>query len=245
VKGIVCTLTNTRIGKSVRVEKNLSPGDDPGQFNLLVNGSTVATNAGNGDAGTLTGVAVGSKVTVSETQGTGTSLANYTSSLSCTGVTASLGPTSGTFTMPDADVSCTFTNTRKTSSVTIQKSLSPTDDPGRFDLLVNGVVVANDITNGGSGQATVAVGSNVAVSESGGTGTSLGNYTSSLSCTGVTASGSTSGNFTMPNNAVTCTFTNTRIPPTPIPPTPIPTVGALGLGALALMLAGIARRRMR
>jgi hypothetical protein len=142
--------------------------------------------------------------------------------------------------MPDTDVSCTFTNTRKTGLVTVQKSLSPTDDPGLFNLLVNGAVVANNVTNGGSGQATVAVGSNVAVSESGGTGTSLGNYTSSLSCTGVTTSGSTSGNFTMPNNAVTCVFTNTRIPPTPIP-----TVGALGLGALALMLAGIARRRMR
>jgi hypothetical protein len=56
----------------------------------------------------------------------------------------------------------------------------------------------------------------------------------------VTASGTTSGNFTMPDTDVSCTFTNTRIPPTPIP-----TVGALGLGALALMLAGIARRRMR
>ena len=38
----------------------------------------------------------------------------------------------GSFTMPDADVNCTVTNTRKTHKVTLTKHLSPTNDPGLF-----------------------------------------------------------------------------------------------------------------
>jgi hypothetical protein len=61
----------------------------------------------------------------------GANLANYTSSLSCTGVTAT-GTTSASFTMPDNDVTCTVTNTRKTHFVKLIKSLVPSTDSGLF-----------------------------------------------------------------------------------------------------------------
>src|SRR5439155_26440094 len=113
---------------------------------------------------------------------TGTSLASYTSALSCTGVTAT-GTTSGSFTMPDNDVTCTFTNTRLTNTVTLIKTLVPSNDPGLFNLLVNGVAVASNVGNNGTGSNnSVPVGSTVSVSETAGSGTTLTNYTAALSC---------------------------------------------------------------
>jgi hypothetical protein len=119
---------------------------------------------------------------------------------------------SGNFTMPDSNVTCTFTNTRKTHTLTVKKTLIPSSDAGKFDLSIGGSVVtgANGVGDGGSGSSTVSVGAATSVSEATHTGTTAGNYTmGAASCdNGVTPDAS--GNFTMPDSNVTCTFTNTR-----------------------------------
>ncbi len=117
------------------------------------------------------------------------------------------------FTMPDVDVEPAFTNTRKTHTVTVSKSLSPTTDGGKFDLQINATTVATAIGNGGTGNtAGVAVGGTITIAELG-NATALGNYTTAVSCAGATVtpgSANQSGTFAMPDADVTCTFTNTR-----------------------------------
>jgi hypothetical protein len=204
-----CTVTNTRKTHKVRLTKSLVPSNDGGKFNLAA-ATASAPDVGDGGFAEDTTVPVGSSVSVSETQGTGTLLANYTSALSCSGVDAS-GTTSASFTMPDGDVSCTVTNTRKTHKVRLTKLLSPTTDPGVFNLTAAGTTAFDQGHNGFAENASVPVGAgNIVVSEAAGTNTSLANYDSVLSCTGVVASGTTSASFTMPDNDVSCTLTNTR-----------------------------------
>jgi len=213
---ITCTITNTRKTHSVTVQKFLSPTSDLGKFDLQVNGTTRASNVGNGGSGSTTGLSVGDAITVAEL-GNGTNLNYYTTALSCTGggvsVTPSANNQSGTFTLPDADVTCTFTNTRKTHSVTVQKSVS---DSGKFDLQVNGSAVATNVGNGGSGNAPgLFVGDTISVAEQG-NATYLGSYTTTLSCSGVTVTAGAnnqSGTFVLPDADVTCTFTNSPIAP--------------------------------
>jgi hypothetical protein len=207
---VSCTVTNTRKTHKVTLTKTVVPSTDPGKFNLTAAGTTAADQSDGGSAQN-TGVGVGALVTVSEAAGTNTNLGYYTSSLSCTGVTAT-GTTSATFTMPDSDVSCTVINTRKTHKVTLTKTLVPSTDPGRFNLTVAGTT-ATDQGNGGSvSSPSVAVGTSVTLSEAAGTDTNISFYTSSLSCLGVTPTGTSPATFTMPDNDVACTLTNTRRP---------------------------------
>jgi uncharacterized repeat protein (TIGR01451 family) len=205
-------ITNTLAlnSRTITVKKALSPTTDGGKFNLLINGAVQASNVGHDGSGAIA-VAAGSQVSVGET-GNNTSLDNYASQLSCGDVSVSGTGIGGTFTMPDKDVTCIFTNTRKTNTVKVIKALSPTDDGGKFNLLINNETKkANASHNDNTGDVAVPVGSTVSVSETAGEGTSLAHYTSALTCTGVTSvSGTTSGEFTMPDGAVTCTFTNTR-----------------------------------
>ena len=90
------------------------PADDPGFFNLQVNGQTWAV----GGNGTTTGpVTVGvGEGTVSETAGPGTDLANYDSTVACRNRTVEVSATGtkidGAVVQGDVVV-CTFTNTRK------------------------------------------------------------------------------------------------------------------------------------
>ena len=85
-------------------------------------------------------------------------------------------------TVAPADVlDCTFTNVRK-AKITVTKSLSPSNDHGRFNLLVGSTNVKSSAGNGGSGSTLVTPGS-YSVSENAASGTSLSNYTSSIACT--------------------------------------------------------------
>ena len=74
----VCTITNTRIvATTLTVNKVCVPTTDTGKFNLQIDGGTTAADALCGPAPRALVVAPGAH-TVSETAGTGTSLANYT-----------------------------------------------------------------------------------------------------------------------------------------------------------------------
>ena len=96
-----CTITNTRKPR-VTVTKDLVPSGDGGLFDLQVNGSTQADDVG--DAGTTgsVNVAVGSNPTVGEVAGAGTTLADYESSIECTGDSTASSSNSGPLSLGDA-----------------------------------------------------------------------------------------------------------------------------------------------
>jgi hypothetical protein len=104
-------------------------------------------------------------------------------------------------------VTCTFTNTQKTGKIKVVKNLIPSNDTGTFDLEVNGKTVVSG-GNGANATVTVPTGTNHSVAE---TGTTLGKYISSLSCTdGTTGTTSGSGITVTAGQTTVCTFTNER-----------------------------------
>ena len=184
---VVCTITNERETGELTVIKHLDPTDDPGLFDLRIDGAVEEANAGHGDGTGAVTVNTGTH-TVGESAGTGTSIADYDSSVSCwdgdlevaatpaAGISWSVDVTDG------ADVVCTITNTRETGWLTVEKDLDPGNDPGLFDLLINGESEFSDASDGDStGQVEVNTGVNT-VGEEAGSGTSLGNYSSSIEC---------------------------------------------------------------
>ncbi len=121
---------------------------------------------------------VGSTVNVAEVLGL-VNVGSYTASLACAANGSPLTVTNNLFTMPNAAVTCTFTNTGVTNAVTVVKELVGVEDPGLFNLLVNGNAVASNVGDGGQGTSgTIIAGTTVTVTETAGAGTSLGNYTS-------------------------------------------------------------------
>ncbi|MCW3101209.1 MAG: hypothetical protein JWL77_6827, partial [Chthonomonadaceae bacterium] len=115
---------------------------------------------------------------------------NYNlTSIGCTGDTvapdSSGSGTTATFNLKSGeDVTCTFTNTRKTGQITVTKSLAPANDDGSFDLNVGDQVVASAVGDGGTGSTTVPTGTySVGELAHTGSGTSLGDYLSSVTCT--------------------------------------------------------------
>ena len=70
---------------TLTINQVLDPGDGPGSFNLEIDGTTAGTGADVGNGGTTGAVAVSSGAhSVGVTAGTGTDLAHYESSTSCT-----------------------------------------------------------------------------------------------------------------------------------------------------------------
>jgi uncharacterized repeat protein (TIGR01451 family) len=210
---VSCVIKNSR-KPEVRVLKHLVPSSDGGKFDLQVNGVTKAAGVGDhGDTG-FVAVGVGSNPTVSEAASAGTTLGSYVSSISCDNGKSSSdsGPLSlGTLRSGDR-VTCTITNARK-PQVKVSKRLIPATDGGKFNLQINGTTRATDVGDGGTtGLVDVAVGSSPTVGETAGTGTSLGDYTSSISCSNGTSSsgsGPVSVGTLNAGDQVTCTITNT------------------------------------
>ena len=104
--------------------------------------------------------------------------------------------------------------------IAVVKSLSPRDDPGRFDLKVGSTTVAENIGNNGTGAASVEPGTPYTVSEAGVGGTNLGDFDIASRCTatdgsdvGTSHGESVSGVTVAEGKTVTCVFTNTRKPP--------------------------------
>ena len=121
-------------------------------------------------------------------------------------------------------VTCTFTNTRQTGKLEVKKSLSPSNDPGKFNLFIKGSTGASTVASalnvgdtGTTGATTLNTGI-YQVSETAGTSTSLSVYTSSISCVNRSDSSAvTSGSGPGPlsvnvlnNSDIVCTITNVR-----------------------------------
>jgi len=205
---ITCTITNTRATRTVTVAKSLSPSGDSGKFTLQINSNPVAIDVGNGGSGSTVGVPVGSTVNVAEIAGTGTVLADYVSSLSCSGVSGVSGTTTGSFTLPDNDVTCTFTNTRNTATLTLTKTV--VNDNGGTTLATAWTLSASGPTpiSGATGSAAVT---NATVD--------LGTYTlaesgpgdylqTGLACSGAADTNPSDGLTLAAGEAVSCQFTN-------------------------------------
>ena len=219
---IVCTITNTRETGTIVVTKNLNPNSDPGKFNLQIDGSSPNAGSQNvGHGGTTGAVTVNTgSHSVGETEGTGTSLSNYTSSISCSNGTSGAGTSlSGVVVTYGQQVTCTITNTRNTGTIEVIKKLVPTVDPGRFNLQVDGTTKKTDAGDGGTtGAVTVNTGPSHSVGETAGTGTTLSHFNSSIACTrngspANSGNGTSLGGITVnKNDVVVCTITNTRAP---------------------------------
>lgn len=117
----------------VEVKKVVSPANDTGLFNLKIEGDTYAANVGNGGTTGEVYVDEDENITVSETQGTNTSLNSYTTSIVCkddngTGdVVKSGNATSVTIDDNDIkngdDIVCIITNTRKAGNLKVIKDV--------------------------------------------------------------------------------------------------------------------------
>jgi prealbumin domain-containing protein len=129
-------------------------------------------------------------------------------------------------------VKCWFTNTKNTppppptGTIKVTKKLLPSTDSGKFNLLIDGATKAANVGDGGTtGTQTVNTGAHT-VGESAGTGTSLSNYDSSLTCVDKVHGGAADNDGSVQvdaGDAWECVITNTR-KSTPTPPTEPPTL---------------------
>src|SRR5688500_19978095 len=120
--------------------KTSTPSNNPCMYNLQVNGVTKKTEASPVYPPDDLPVSVGSNPSVGETAGTGSNLSDYESSIACSGDSEASSSTAGPLslgTLPAGDVvDCTITNKRK-PQMKVTKSLTTTDDPGKFNLQVD------------------------------------------------------------------------------------------------------------
>jgi uncharacterized repeat protein (TIGR01451 family) len=191
---VKCYVTNTRDQGQIEVTKHVvAPYGDTGKFNLLVDGAAKAPNVGDGGTTGWQTVDTGTH-SVGESAGTATSLSDYDAGIACkdtayghTGVYTTTGTSLAGLTVGKGDKwDCAITNTRHTAVIEVHKHVvgapnSPAD-PGLFDLLVDQNVKAHDVGDGGSTNDVAVLPGTHAVSEAAGTGTSLGDYTSSVAC---------------------------------------------------------------
>jgi hypothetical protein len=213
------------ITSTIEVKKVLSPTTDPGKFNLQIDGTTQATDVGNGgDTGPIavTSSTGGTSHNVGEIAGTNTSLSSYNSSISCTdGTTGSnSGPLPVTI-FPGENLVCTITNTQKNGTIEVIKHLSPTTDPGKFNLQIDGVTKKADAGNNDTTGAQTATPGSHNFGETAGTGTSLGDYSTTWSCNdGTSGTGTGPNSVTVASNQnLVCTITNTRKATSALAPT--------------------------
>jgi hypothetical protein len=148
--------------------------------------------------------------------------------ISCTVTAAPYKPKYGSATPSLADrkvaikvgvgenVTCVFTNQRKTGTIKVVKKLAPATDGGRFDLQVDGTTVKAAAGDGGYGTVTVAPGVHTVGEVAGTAGVSLDDYVRSTRCTKAGADGPTAvpvgdGAISVgANDDITCTIENVR-----------------------------------
>jgi uncharacterized repeat protein (TIGR01451 family) len=85
-KSVTASTNSTRCQGSLRIDKALDPENDAGRFDLLLDGQALVTSVGQGGTtGTqaVTASPAGTQHTVSERAASGTSLANYVTTIAC------------------------------------------------------------------------------------------------------------------------------------------------------------------
>ena len=85
-KSAAASSASARCQGSIRIDKALKPETDAGRFDLLLNGQARATHVGNGGTTNTLNIAAtptGTPYTVGERASTGTSLADYATTIVC------------------------------------------------------------------------------------------------------------------------------------------------------------------
>jgi uncharacterized repeat protein (TIGR01451 family) len=229
---------------------------------LANNASVASTSTGNNSTdGTQVFNPSGATVTLpAETFAPG-SQANYTTTVACTGATLSGSTPGATFTMPENDVTCTYTNTRKSVTLQLKKTWINAQLGDAVTVSAAGLAnsagaalnsVADTANETDPGTVVTVYAGEVATLGEGAISGSGETYLTSFSCTGnanplvgsaLTVSAS--------DTAIVCTFVNEWLPPAPPPPPPpvtaVPVTSPEGLALMAALLAllgaGAARRR--
>jgi hypothetical protein len=225
---VTCTVTNTRLG-TLTIEKELPIMGDPGLFDLLLDGSALVTDVGNGGTTGPQSLEPGT-YTIAEVAGTDTTLDAYRTTVTCEDekgvfIDAESATKIDVDVADGQDVVCVFENTLR-GTLTAKKALVPAGDPGLFDLAIedgDGVIAsATDVGDGGSVGPVYLDGGTYVVAEAAGSGTDLAAYTSIVDCVSDVPNGmektivprQIAGPSQMVELAdgenVVCTFTNTR-----------------------------------
>jgi hypothetical protein len=218
-ENVVCTFTNTLINNgSITIVKDAVPNDAQ-DFAFTTTGTGLSgfmldddSDVTRSNTQTFTGLAAGS---YSVTEGTATAWS--LSDIVCTGTATTskdLANRKINITLGAGQTTtCTFTNTQDTGTITVNKTLSPSNDAGKFNLSVDGTNKATDVGDGGTtGAVTVLTTGTHTIGESAGAGTTLSDYNSTWACSDATSGTGTSitGKTVAKNTNLTCTFTNTR-----------------------------------
>jgi hypothetical protein len=198
-------------------------------------------------------------VTLPAEQFTTGSQSNYTTTVACVGATLSGSTPGSTFTMPEGDVTCTYTNTRNSVTLQLRKTwinarlgdavtVTAAGITNSAGAALNAVANTANETDPGS-VVTVYAGEVATLSEGTITGSGA-TYLKDLSCTG--NSNPLAGSVltvSTTDTAIVCTFTNEWLPPAPAPKQelaiPVTSPGGLALMAALLALLGAAATRRR
>ncbi|WP_221801725.1 prealbumin-like fold domain-containing protein [Oceanobacter mangrovi] len=218
---ILCTYTNIR-QRPLTVTKVLDDPFKPGLFLMSANGEWSEEG---GDGTTVsTIVDVGATVSAAEAAGTDTDLNDYNASYVCdtdpaTAVAASGDGNSASFTMPNGDIICTFTNSRKTANLVLSKQWQVGFENDEVSLassgFINNASLASSVSNASgdnldSGSAaTVYVGESGTLAESWLSG-EPNYYNSVISCSGTDGLTDSTLLVGQDDTDIECTFTNSR-----------------------------------
>ena len=219
----VTVVTPTGWGQLVM---DIVPHSHPGMFNVRGTPSggraATATDVGDGGSVTKSNITADTVVTLAETAGTGTSLANYTSSLACvnSATGASVPVTSNQITMPTPPIGivCTYTNTRKSATLQLKKQWSNAKVGDSASLtatgIVNGAAASFDSTAGSANELDAGTSVTVYAGEVATLGETVNpaaNYTSTGPvCTGTSGLSGSTLTVGAADTTIVCTYTNTR-----------------------------------
>ncbi len=179
----------------------VAPSGNTGLFNLLIDGAIHTENAG--DGGSAAEVVTPGRHVVGQTVGTDTVLAAYSTSIG--GDCA----TDGSVVLEEFQhKTCVITNTSlQMPRLTVTKIVLPDDDPGLFDLLIDGATFASQVNSGGStGPQELPAGKHT-VAEVASAGTDLGRYDAAIG-----GDCAADGSITLLTGDVkNCTISNSRL----------------------------------
>jgi hypothetical protein len=199
---VTCTIKNDDIAPKLTINKVCSPTGDSGKFNLQINGLTKKEDAACGDSTGAVAVTAG-KNTFGETNGTGTVLSEYKSTLSGTDCVDKDGNYEITLAVGD-DKTCTITNT-KNARIIVKKETNPDKSSQLFDFTANFSGDVFSLKDGESKDSgySLTPGSSYHVSETGVEGWDQ---------TDATCDNGDKIDNIIPSagQTVTCTFTNTQ-----------------------------------
>lgn len=178
--------------------------------------ASVADSANETDSAAAQAVNVGSTITVGENISTGVGL--YNAALACTQTSggAAVALNGNNLTIPDADVTCGYTNSRKSANLTLSKVWSNAKLNDAINITATGLTTFSSVANAANetdnaAAQTVYAGDSISFSETFTTGIAS-NYNAALACTGNTTALSGS-NLTVngADTAINCAYNNSRI----------------------------------